>query len=54
MAETIQTIGIANGGGDCPGLNAVILGVVRSAKLGHDWKVIGFQDGFDGLIWPER
>ncbi len=54
MAQTIQTIGIANGGGDCPGLNAVIRGVVRSAILGHEWKVIGIQDGFDGLIWPER
>jgi 6-phosphofructokinase 1 len=54
MAQTIQTIGIANGGGDCPGLNAVIRGVVRSSILGHGWKVIGVQDGFDGLIWPDR
>ncbi|HET6143665.1 MAG TPA: ATP-dependent 6-phosphofructokinase [Candidatus Acidoferrales bacterium] len=54
MAQTIQTIGIANGGGDCPGLNAVIRGAVRSAILGHGWKVIGIQDGFDGLIWPEK
>jgi phosphofructokinase-like protein len=50
----IQTIGIANGGGDCPGLNAVIRGAVRSAILGHCWRVIGITDGFDGLIWPER
>ncbi|HEX3372281.1 MAG TPA: ATP-dependent 6-phosphofructokinase [Candidatus Acidoferrales bacterium] len=54
MAQTIQTIGIANGGGDCPGLNAVIRGAVRAAILGHGWKVIGIQDGFDGLIWPEK
>lgn len=54
MAQTIQTIGIANGGGDCPGLNAVIRGAVRSAILGHGWNVIGIQDGFDGLIWPEK
>jgi len=54
MAQTIQTIGIANGGGDCPGLNAVIRGAVRSAILGHGWKVIGITDGFDGLIWRER
>jgi 6-phosphofructokinase 1 len=54
MAQTIQTIGIANGGGDCPGLNAVIRGAVRGAILGHGWKVIGIQDGFDGLIWPEK
>src|SRR5690242_8668894 len=54
MAPTIQTIGIANGGGDCPGLNAVIRGAVRAAILGHDWRVIGINDGFDGLIWTER
>jgi ATP-dependent phosphofructokinase / diphosphate-dependent phosphofructokinase len=54
MSQSIQTIGIANGGGDCPGLNAVIRGAVRGAILGHDWRVIGINDGFDGLIWPER
>jgi 6-phosphofructokinase 1 len=54
MAQTIQTIGIANGGGDCPGLNAVIRGAVRAAILRHGWRVIGINDGFDGLIWTER
>jgi len=38
-------------GGDCPGLNAVIRGVCRAAdKLG--WEVIGFHDGFEGLLPP--
>jgi 6-phosphofructokinase 1 len=50
----IKTIGISTGGGDCPGLNAVIRAVVKSAILKHGWRVIGVQDGFDGLIWPER
>jgi phosphofructokinase-like protein len=54
VATTIQTIGIANGGGDCPGLNAVIRGAVRNAILGHGWRVVGINDGFDGLIWTER
>src|SRR5580704_19021318 len=54
MTPTIQAIGIANGGGDCPGLNAVIRGAVRGAILGHGWRVVGILDGFDGLIWPER
>ncbi|MGH9681649.1 MAG: 6-phosphofructokinase [Candidatus Acidiferrales bacterium] len=54
MDPTIQSIGIANGGGDCPGLNAVIRGAVRHAILGYGWRVIGIKDGFDGLIWPER
>src|SRR5258706_5939052 len=54
MAPTIQTIGISNGGGDCPGLNAVIRGAVRASILGHGWRVVGINDGFDGLIWTDR
>lgn len=54
MPESIRTIGITTGGGDCPGLNAVIRAAVKSAVLKYGWKVIGIQDGFDGLIWPEK
>jgi len=44
-------IGILNSGGDCPGLNAVIHGAVSAASnLG--WDVIGFRDGFEGLLPP--
>ncbi len=44
-------IGILNSGGDCPGLNAVIHGVVGAAdQLG--WEVIGFRDGFEGMLAP--
>src|SRR3954471_19642226 len=44
-------IGIVTSGGDCPGLNAVLRGVVlASEKLG--WEVIGFKDGFEGLPPP--
>jgi ATP-dependent phosphofructokinase / diphosphate-dependent phosphofructokinase len=44
-------IGILNSGGDCPGLNAVIHGVVGAANnLG--WEVIGFRDGFEGMLPP--
>ncbi len=50
----IRTIAISTGGGDCPGLNAVIRGVVKSAVLQHRWQILGVQDGFDGLIWPEK
>lgn len=46
-----RCIGILTGGGDGPGLNAVIRSVVRAAdKLGR--KVIGFRDGFEGLLSP--
>ena len=45
----INTIGVLTGGGDCPGLNAVIRGVVRSA-LGKGMTVKGIQNGFQGLV----
>src|SRR5215475_5093440 len=50
----IRCLGIGTGGGDAPGLNAVIRAAVKSAILKYHWKVIGIPDGFDGLIWPER
>jgi len=50
----IRKIGICTGGGDCPGLNAVIRGAVKTAILKYRWDVIGIRDGFDGLIWPEK
>ena len=50
----IKTIGISTGGGDCPGLNAVIRAVVKSAILKYGWRVIGIEDSFDGLIWPGK
>ncbi len=44
-------IGVLTSGGDCPGLNAVIRGICRSAyKLG--WEVLGFKDGYEGLLPP--
>lgn len=42
-------IGILNSGGDCPGINAVIEGYV-SAAYSRGWRVIGFHDGFEGLL----
>jgi 6-phosphofructokinase 1 len=49
-----KRIAILTGGGDCPGLNAVIRGVVRSAVIGRGWEVVGIEDGFDGLLHPEK
>jgi len=50
----MKRIGILTGGGDCPGLIAVIRGVVNSAILMRDWEVIGIEDGFGGLPVPEK
>lgn len=54
MSKPVQTIGILTGGGDCPGLNAVIRAVVRAATLEHGWTVLGIPDGYDGLVFPNR
>ena len=43
-------IGILTGGGDCPGLNAVIRAVVRRVERDHDGTVLGFRDGWNGVI----
>lgn len=51
MSRSKKRIGILTGGGDCPGLNAVIRGVVKSADgLGYD--VVGFLNGYEGLVDP--
>ena len=44
------TIGILSAGGDSPGLNAAIRAVGKSAQRAHNMKVIGFLDGFKGLM----
>ncbi len=45
-----KTIGILTAGGDSPGLNAAIRGVGKTAIGAHDMTVIGFRDGFRGLM----
>ncbi len=43
-------VGVLTGGGDCPGLNAVIRAVAKSLMLQHDAEIVGLRDGFQGLI----
>ncbi|MBN1190432.1 MAG: 6-phosphofructokinase [Dehalococcoidales bacterium] len=43
-------IAILSGGGDCPGINAVIRAVAKNAILGYGMEVIGIEDGYDGII----
>ncbi|OGV31246.1 MAG: 6-phosphofructokinase [Lentisphaerae bacterium GWF2_45_14] len=45
-----KCIGILTAGGDCPGLNAAIRGIGKAAQYSHDMSVIGFYDGFRGLM----
>lgn len=49
----VERVGIVTGGGDCPGLNAVIRAVAKaSAKRG--WETVGFLGGFEGMLAPAR
>ncbi|PKK39535.1 6-phosphofructokinase [Clostridiaceae bacterium JG1575] len=49
MNQSIKRIGIMTGGGDCPGLNAVIRAVTRKAIMENHWEVVGIRDGYNGL-----
>jgi 6-phosphofructokinase 1 len=51
MPSPIKRVGVLTSGGDCPGLNAVIRGVVKTAmQLGYD--CVGFLKGYEGLVDP--
>src|SRR6187549_328277 len=49
----VQRIGVLTGGGDAPGLNAVIRAVVKTAHNAGA-QVWGLEDSFDGLIYPDK
>lgn len=49
-----MNIGVLTGGGDCPGLNAVIRAVVKASKVDHNWEVTGIEEGFEGLMTPVK
>ena len=48
--SSLRRIGVLTGGGDCPGLNAVIRAVVKTAIFEYGLEVVGVRDGFLGLI----
>ncbi len=50
----MKRIGVLTGGGDCPGLNAVIRAIVKSASVKYNYEVVGIEDGFDGLVLPNK
>jgi phosphofructokinase-like protein len=52
-SKTIRRIAISTGGGDAPGLNAVIRAVVLSS-LNRGWECYGIREGYNGLMFPER
>ena len=48
--KPLKRIGVLTGGGDCPGLNAVIRGIAKPAMSHYGATVIGVLDGFEGLV----
>ena len=53
MSSHIRRIAICTGGGDAPGLNAVIRAVVIGAA-NRGWECYGIREGFNGILFPER
>jgi len=47
-------IGVLTGGGDCPGLNAVIRAIVKTSSVKYGWGVTGIEEGFEGLNTPAK
>ena len=49
MEQNIKKIALLSGGGDCPGLNAVIRTITKTAIEKYGWEVIGYVYGYRGL-----
>lgn len=47
-------LGVLTGGGDCPGLNALIRGVVKRGILEFGHEFVGIENGYEGLMEPEK
>lgn len=50
MTQSAKRVGVLTGGGDAPGLNAVIRAVVKTAINIYGWSVVGIENGFEGLL----
>lgn len=53
MASPVRRIALTTGGGDAPGLNAVIRAATLAA-INRGWECYGIRDGFNGILFPER
>jgi len=49
-----KRIGILTGGGDCPGINAVIRAVAKKAIHDYDMAIVGIEDGYEGLVHDRK
>jgi phosphofructokinase-like protein len=53
MTTRLRRVAINTGGGDAPGLNAVIEAAAQAAH-GRGWELVGIREGYDGLLYPEQ
>jgi 6-phosphofructokinase 1 len=53
MPDGLRRIAINTGGGDAPGLNAVIEAATHAAHA-HGWELVGIREGYDRLLFPDR
>src|SRR5215467_3946854 len=53
LRRSQMRVGVLTGGGDCPGLNAVIRAIVRTGTFDHDCEFVGFRDGWRGPLDAE-
>ncbi len=53
MQKSIKRVAICTGGGDAPGLNAVIRAATHAA-INRGWEMYGIRDGYNGLLMPEN
>jgi len=50
----VKRVAVSTGGGDCPGLNAVIRALVRTGVRNYGWELLGIEDGLAGLVEPRK
>ena len=50
---SLVKVGVLSGGGDAPGINAVIRAVVRKGIQVYGYEIVGIRDGWDGLLKGE-
>ncbi len=53
LVKVPKRIGVVTGGGDCPGLNAVVRAIVLGAH-NRGWEIFGIERGFEGLLYKDR
>lgn len=54
MQGSVKKVAVTTGGGDCPGLNAVIRALTLTGSLRYGWEFVGIEEGYEGIIKYDR